>query len=122
MSGKRNIAMSPNEIHEFLLTRRTVVVVAASSGQDPIATVAPATYVEGVMEVALPVHDPVARAIADDARVCCIAEQAPSYFEIKAVMVRGTAESHGEAADGIARYRVPVGTPTSFDFGRLETQ
>ncbi|MET0146970.1 MAG: hypothetical protein ABW122_05335 [Ilumatobacteraceae bacterium] len=121
MSGqKRNIAMTPEEVHAFLATRRSLVVAAVpTSGGTPVASVATARYDDGELEFDLPADDPVARAIAADDRVCVIAEQAPAYFEIKAVIVRGSASRRPVDDDGRVRYRVAVGSPTSFDFGRI---
>ena len=119
-SARPNIAMSPDEIDVFLGQRAAVVVVADDPELPaPIAGVAAAAYGNGVIEFELPADDPVALALASDPRTCCIAEQAPSYYEIKAVIVRGVAEPLSAAGPGNVRFRVQVGEPTSFDFGRL---
>lgn len=119
MSGRPDISMSAEEIEEFLALQGTAVVVATYDGSDPVASVARFDFTDGTIEIALRVEDPVHAALLDDPRTCCIAEQAPSYYEIKAVMLRGIAEPSGLADHGEQRFRLAVTSSTSFDFGRL---
>jgi len=112
--------MTVAEVDAFLKQRKIVVVVADDpAGPAPVAAIAVANYADQVVEVELPSDDPVAVALAGGSRICCIAEQSPSYYEIKAVIVRGAAEPRATADPARRRFGVAIGSPTSFDFGRL---
>jgi hypothetical protein len=124
MSGRPrerpDISMPAAEIEQFLSQRATVIVVANDPASPaPVATVARAEYTDRVVEVDLPSDDPVAKALTDGSPICCVAEQFPSYYEIKAVIIRGVAEARSAAGATQARFGVALGSPTSFDFGRL---
>ena len=108
--------MSPAEIRAFLATQSRVVVGALDAGA-PIGTVADARVVDDGVEVVLADDDPVRIALAVDDRVCVVAEQFPSYYEIKGVCAHGRARP----VDGLGGRVVRIGLDdvTSFDFGKL---
>lgn len=111
--------MSPAEVDAFLTTQDTAMVVGAKSSHAPIGAVGRLDYGDG--KVAFSVHDddPVVEVLADDDRACCVAEQFPSYFEIKGVMLHGRARRRPPAVAGEATYDLDVEKVTSFDFGKL---
>ena len=117
-----DIRMTAAEIADFL-DRTPAVVVAAvrRGGAEPVATVATARYADGHLHVDLAPDDPVAQAIVDGSPVCAIVERAPAYYEIKAVVVRGSAAPTGTAAvePGRSTFRIDAAVVTSFDFGKI---
>ena len=113
--ARPDISMSPEEILAFLATQRRVVVSALDAGA-PVGTVADVRMVDGALEVTLHPDDPVRALVAADDRVCVIAEQFPTYYEIKGVAAHGRAQFR---ADDGATFRLPLDDVTSFDFGKL---
>lgn len=116
MADRPDISMTPSEARAFLATQPRAVVGALDAGA-PIGTVADLRVVGDELEVTLAVDDPVRVALAVDDRVCVVAEQFPTYYEIKGVC------AHGRAApvDGVGgrAFRLPLDDVTSFDFGKL---
>jgi hypothetical protein len=109
--------MSATEIASFLATQSTVVIAALDDGA-PTGTVAGAYYHAGTLTFALREEDPVVPLLAVDPRVCCIAEEFPSYFEIKGVAVHGIATRVRDAVR--PTFVLPVEDVTSFDFSKLQ--
>lgn len=115
MSTRPDIRMDPGEITAFLATQPRVVV-AALDGTAPVGTVAAARFVDGAVEVTLRDDDPVRALLDADPRVCVIAEQFPTYYEIRGVVLHGTAR-FATADDRV--FRIVPDDVTSFDFGKL---
>ena len=116
MAERPDISMSADEVRGFLATKRRAVVAALDAGA-PVGTVAEIRLLETVVEVTLAHDDPVRVVLAVDDRVCVIAEQFPTYYEIKGEAVHGRAQP----VDGIGgrTFRLSLDDPTSFDFGKL---
>ncbi|MFA5884135.1 MAG: hypothetical protein WDA60_09825 [Acidimicrobiia bacterium] len=116
MGDRPDISMTTDEITAFLGTQRRVVV-AALDGTAPVGTVAAVRLDGGELEVTLRTDDDVRALLASDDRVCVIAEQFPTYYEIKAVCAHGRARSVD--GSGGRTFRVGLDDVTSFDFGKL---
>ena len=120
MGERPDISMSPDEITAFLATQ-TRVIVTALDETAPVGTVAGARLSGAEVEITLRDDDPVRALLATDDRVCVIAEQFPTYYEIKGVCAHGRARflSGDGARDGGGRFRVGLDDVTSFDFAKL---
>ena len=116
MGDRPDISMTAAEITAFLATQRRVVVTALD-GAAPVGTVAAGRLDAGELEVTLRTDDDVRALLASDDRVCVIAEQFPSYYEIKAVCAHGSARFVDGGAGAV--FRVGLDDVTSFDFGKL---
>jgi hypothetical protein len=112
-----DIRMNADEIAAFLVSQSRVVVVALD-GNAPVGTVASARYDGGQWRITLRAGDPVADLLALDDRVCVIAEQFPTYYEIKGVAAHGRTAPDRDA-DGRATFALGLDDVTSFDFGKL---
>lgn len=120
MSRRPDISMPRDEAERFLAAQDHLVLVAnAAHGAGPLATPARSRFEDGTVRVTLPADDPVVAALATDARACCVAEQFPSYYAIKAVVVHGTATRVEADRPGEAAFAVALERLTTFDFGRL---
>jgi hypothetical protein len=119
MSTRQNISMSRQEAEQFLASQDRVILVANSGDGPPLGTPARARFESGTLVVSVPEADPIVAALAEDARACCIAEQFPSYYEIKSVIVHGTSRPCEPVHHGEASFTVPLEQLTTFDFGRL---
>jgi hypothetical protein len=111
-----DITMSRAEIEAFLTTQSRGIVVALD-GSAPVGTVADLSFADGEITVTLRAEDPVAALLARDGRVCVMAEQFPTYYEIKGVAAHGRAVV--ECIDGRTRFTVGLDDTTSFDFGKV---
>jgi len=116
MGDRPDISMTPDEITAFLATQHRVVVTALD-GAAPVGTVATVRLDGNELEVVLRAGDEVAALLASDDRVCVIAEQFPTYYEIKAVCAHGRARFGAGAAD--PTFRIGLDDVTSFDFAKL---
>lgn len=116
MGERPDISMDPHEIAAFLATQSRVVVAVLDAGE-PVGTVADARLVGDEVEVTLRDDDPLRLALAVDPRVCVIAEQFPSYHEIKGVCAHGTARFTD--GPGGTVFRIGLDDVTSFDFAKL---
>ena len=116
MAERPDISMSADEVRGFIATQRRAVV-AALDAEAPVGTVADLRLVEAAVEVTLADDDPMRVVLAVDDRVCVVAEQFPTYYEIRGVAVHGRAQP----VDGIGgrTFRVGLDDLTSFDFGKL---
>jgi len=112
-----DITMSREEMVAFLETQSRGIVVALD-GSAPVGTVADLAFADGVLAVTLRADDPVCGLLADDDRVCVMAEQFPTYYEIKGVSAHGHA-TLGETADGRVHFTLGLDDTTSFDFGKI---
>jgi hypothetical protein len=57
--------------------------------------------------------------VVEGAAVCCLAEESPSYYEIKGAIASGTITSVKDGTGGSHLIGVRLGQVLSFDFSRL---
>lgn len=118
---RADIRMTDAETRAFLDAKHEVVVVANDADGSPIATVAPYAFDGEMITVSLAADDPVAEALHHDGRVCVVAEQFPSYFEVRSVVVHGRADLAPVADDGRFALRIALGEDTvTFDFAKMQ--
>ena len=116
MSPRPDISMGPAEITAFLATRTRAVLAVLDAGA-PVGTVADLRLVDGELEVG--VDDPeITALLAADDRVCVVADQFPTYYEIRGVVVHGRARNRTDRV-GRTTFRLALGDHTSFDFAKL---
>ncbi len=116
---RADIRMTDAETRAFLAEKREVVVVANDAGGTPIGTVAPYTFDGAVLVVSLATDDPIVAALEADDRVCVVAEQFPSYFEVRSAVVHGRADLAAPDA-GRRALRLPLGDDVvTFDFAKM---
>ena len=111
--------MSEDEIDRFLCSLSTAIVVAGPAGAAPLGAVGDFHYDTGTVAFSLHPADPIVGQLGDGDRVCCIAEQFPSYFEIKSVMLHGYATRRRDSDLGAPTFDLDVDKVVSFDFGKL---
>lgn len=122
MSRRPDISMSPAEIETFLRSRDEAVIAALGDGAPEGAPAAFAMSASGAAVFEVWADDPIVPLLDADPRACCIVEQFPSYFEIRGVMLHGTArrdDPSGHAQAARARFALDVVRAVSFDFGKL---
>lgn len=90
---RESIAITLEESAEFLAAQDWVVLATLEPDGSPWADVVPSIMFDGRLYFRVSAHSRSGRNIRRDARVCCTQDQNPSYYEIKGVMVHGTAKS-----------------------------
>jgi hypothetical protein len=113
-ADRSRIAMEPGEVEEFLGAAREVVVGYCAPDGWPMGVLAGAEYHDGTLTFEIP---GTSREVGEGAAVCCVAEESPSYREIRGVIAHGDI-SQAHEVDGRWRYSVHLGRVVSFDFGR----
>ncbi len=85
-------SMSPEEIEEFLLAQRTIVVTTLRRDGSPVAH--PLWFVKLGESVYLDTRtgSPKHKNILNDPRVCALVESGESYFELRGVRIEGRCE------------------------------
>ena len=111
--------MGDEEIDRFLRTQARAVVVALDAEGLPSGGVGRLVIGAGAVGFALRAEDPVVRLLGRDDRACCIAEQFPSYYGIRGVMLHGRARVAAAAGSGEAAFDLAVERVVSYDFGKL---
>lgn len=112
--ARPDIAMTAAEVDEFLAHCGVMVLGAVDADGWPVGTLARTTFEAGALSVEIDPDDPIVADIERDPRVCCVADEHPSYDAIRGVIV------HGRAAARVSgRVAVDVDRVVSFDFGRI---
>ncbi len=108
--------MDAAEVRAFLATRPRAVLALLDDGA-PVGTIADITVVGD--ELAVGVSDAAARGLlARDDRVCVVADQFPTYYEIRGVVAHGRARDLETTGDRTT-FRLSLDDVTSFDFAKL---
>lgn len=116
--SRPDISMSDREVEAFLATRSTMVVAAVDAEGWPTGALARAGFADGNLTLQVRADDPIVRDLEREGRLCAIADEHPSYYEIRGVIVHGKPAARGpRRSAGVVE--VDVDRIISFDFGRL---
>jgi hypothetical protein len=119
MPGDRpNIAMTDDEVEEFLAGAGEMVVACVAPGGWPVGIAGQSDYEAGRITVTFDDPTGTAEGIGDEDAVCCVAEESSNYDEIKGVMVHGDITAVAARA-GAWQWTVQPRRTTSFDFARF---
>jgi nitroimidazol reductase NimA-like FMN-containing flavoprotein (pyridoxamine 5'-phosphate oxidase superfamily) len=106
--------MTDAEVDEFLSACAHLVVGVIGDDGWPIGTIAASEYEDGTLTLrGMP--DDLLELLERDARICCVADEHASYYDIRGVIVHATAGRPPEAPYVTAKPERVI----SFDFGRL---
>jgi hypothetical protein len=106
--------MTDEEVGNFLVGCSHIVVGAIDGDGWPTGAIASSEYAEGALTVrGLP--DAMLELIARDPRICCVADEHASYYEIRGVIVHALAARRPGSPDLTVRPDHVI----SFDFARL---
>jgi len=133
---RESIAMSNEELTDFIGAKPWVVVGTLDEDGSPWGDVAASLVEDGQLIFALPTGTRAAANIERDPRVVCMNDQYPTYYEIKGVTIHGHARRLDDPAlaarlpsDPIERnaadrtaYAVPLDDVTSFDFTKIKAK
>ena len=133
---RESIAMSNEELTDFIGAKPWVVVGTLDEDGSPWGDVAASLIEGGQLIFAVPNGTRAAANIGRDPRVVCMNDQYPTYYEIKGVTIHGRAQRLDDPAlaarlpsDPIDRdaadrtvYAVPLDDVTSFDFTKIKAK
>lgn len=117
------IAMTPAEVAAFLGAQRWMALGTLDADGTPAGDVVPVRLVDAMLRFAVPRGSRADDNIRRDPRVCCAADEFPSYREIRGVVVHGraalgAADSLGEAW---VEYALALDDVASFDFRKMRS-
>ncbi len=133
---RESIAMSNEELTDFIGAKPWVVVGTLDEDGSPWGDVSASLIEGGQLIFAVPNGTRAAANIERDPRVVCMNDQYPTYYEIKGVTIHGRAQRLDDPAlmarlpsDPIDRnaadrtvYAVPLDDITSFDFTKIKAK
>jgi nitroimidazol reductase NimA-like FMN-containing flavoprotein (pyridoxamine 5'-phosphate oxidase superfamily) len=122
---RETIDMTRPELFEFLAAQRWVALGTLDADGTPVGDVVPAVLDGERLRFAVAhgsrAHDNITR----DPRVCCAADEFPSYYEIRGAVVHGRAEACGDAGrlgHGLIEYATGLNDVRSFDFRKIRNK
>jgi nitroimidazol reductase NimA-like FMN-containing flavoprotein (pyridoxamine 5'-phosphate oxidase superfamily) len=111
---KRDIRMSTKEIDDFLSHCEVVAVGAVDADGWPTATLSHCEFRNGALLLRLDPTDPVAVSASATQQLCCVADEHPTYYEIRGVILHGRPNFFDESV------HVDIERRSGFDFGKLK--
>jgi nitroimidazol reductase NimA-like FMN-containing flavoprotein (pyridoxamine 5'-phosphate oxidase superfamily) len=123
--GREAIAMTRDELVAFLGAQRWMVLGTLDPDGAPAGDLVPVRLDGDRLCFAAARGSRAAENVARDPRVCCAADEFPSYYEIRGAVVNGRAEPE-VAADRLGpdwvEWALPLDDVTSFDFRKIRNK
>ena len=119
------ISMTREEMLAFLATQRWVALGTLDPDGTPAGDVVPVVLEGERIRFAVPRGSRADDNIRRDPRVCCAADEFPSYYEIRGAVAHGRAEPHptGDAlGPDWTEYSIPLDDVMSFDFRKVRNK
>ncbi len=117
---RQAIEMTRAELLAFVGAQRWVALGTLDPDGTPAGDLVPVRLVEETLRFAVPRGSRADDNIRRDARVCCAADEFPSYYEIRGVVVHGRAEPTGVGDGGDwVEYTLSLDDVASFDFRKI---
>jgi hypothetical protein len=116
------IAMTRAEVLAFVGAQRWMALGTLDPDGTPAGDLVPVRVVDETLRFAVPRGSRADDNIRRDARVCCAADEFPSYQEIRGVVAHGRAEPSrdGEGLGGDwVEWALPLDDVASFDFRKI---
>jgi nitroimidazol reductase NimA-like FMN-containing flavoprotein (pyridoxamine 5'-phosphate oxidase superfamily) len=122
---RESIAMTRDEVLAFLATQRWVALGTLDPDGTPAGDLVPVVLEGERLRFAVPRGSRADDNIRRDPRVCCAADEFPSYYEIRGTVAHGRAEPH-PTRDALGpdwiEYSLPLDEVTSFDFRKVRNK
>jgi nitroimidazol reductase NimA-like FMN-containing flavoprotein (pyridoxamine 5'-phosphate oxidase superfamily) len=123
--AREAIAMTREELLAFLAAQRWVALGTLDPDGTPVGDLAPVRLDGEELRFAVPRGSRADDNIRRDPRVCCAADEFPTYFEIRGATAHGRAtpcdETHPLGPDW-CEYAIPLDDVASFDFKKIRTK
>jgi hypothetical protein len=117
------IAMTRPELLDFLAAQRWVALGTLDADGTPAGDLVPAVLDGERLRFAVARGSRADENIARDPRVCCAADEFPSYYEIRGAVAHGRAEPHaGRLGPEWAEYTIGLDDVRSFDFRKIRNK
>ena len=123
--GREAIAMTHEEVLAFLGTQRWVALGTLDPDGTPAGDLVPVVLDDDRLRFAVPRGSHADDNIRRDPRVCCAADEFPSYYEIRGAVAHGRAEPHA-GSDRLGpdwtEYSIALDDVVSFDFRKVRNK
>jgi nitroimidazol reductase NimA-like FMN-containing flavoprotein (pyridoxamine 5'-phosphate oxidase superfamily) len=123
--GRESIAMTRDELVAFLGAQRWMVLGTIDPDGGPAGDLVPVRLDGDRLRFAVARGSRAAENVARDPRVCCAADEFPTYYEIRGAVVHGRAEADGTddrlGADW-GEWALPLDDVASFDFRKIRNR
>jgi len=123
--AREAIAMTREELLAFLGTQRWVALGTLDPDGTPVGDLVPVVLDGERLRFAVPRGSRADDNIRRDPRVCCAADEFPSYYEIRGAVAHGRAEPHGtpdRLGSEWTEYAIVLDDVTSFDFRKVRNK
>ena len=122
--AREAIAMTRDELLAFLDAQRWVALGTLDPDGTPVGDLAPAVLDGERLCFAVPRGSRADDNIRRDPRVCCAADEFPSYYEIRGAVAHGRAEAHTSERLGPewSEWAIALDDVTSFDFRKVRNK
>lgn len=120
--GREAIAMTRPELLDFLGAQRWTALGTLDPDGTPVGELVPVVLDGERLRFAVAKGSRAHENIVRDPRVCCAADEFPSYYEIRGAVAHGRAELHGEAGPEWVEYAIPLDDVRSFDFRKIRAK
>jgi nitroimidazol reductase NimA-like FMN-containing flavoprotein (pyridoxamine 5'-phosphate oxidase superfamily) len=120
--GREAIAMTREEVLAFLGTQRWVVLGTLDPDGTPAGDLVLVALDGDRLRFAVPCGSRTDENIRRDPRVCCAADEFPSYYEIRGAVAHGRAEPHvtsDRLGPDWTEYSIGLDDVVSFDFRKV---
>jgi hypothetical protein len=121
---RETIAMTRDELRVFLGAQRWVALGTLDPDGTPVGELAPATLDGDRLCFAVPRGSRADDNIRRDPRVCCAADEFPSYYEIRGAVAHGCAEAYASDRLGPewSEWSISLDDVASFDFRKVRNR
>jgi nitroimidazol reductase NimA-like FMN-containing flavoprotein (pyridoxamine 5'-phosphate oxidase superfamily) len=113
------IAMTRDELLAFLGAQRWAALGTLDPDGTPVGEIVPIVLDGERLRFAVAHGSRAHENLARDPRVCCAADEFPSYYEIRGAVAHGRAEPHGEPGGEWVEYAIALDDVRSFDFRKI---
>jgi nitroimidazol reductase NimA-like FMN-containing flavoprotein (pyridoxamine 5'-phosphate oxidase superfamily) len=123
--GREEIGMARAELAAFLGAQRWVALGTLDPDGTPVGDVVPVVLDGERLRFAVAVDSRAHDNIRRDPRVCCAADEFPTYYEIRGATAHGRATPRDEAhplGPDWCEYAIPLDDVASFDFKKIRAK
>ncbi len=120
--AREAIAMSPEEVRAFLAAQRWMVLGTLDADGMPVGDLVPVRLDGDRLRFAVADGSRAGENVRRDARVCCAADEFPSYYEIRGVVLHGRADAPARLGEGWSEYALALDDVASFDFRKVRSK
>ena len=112
--ARADLRLTPDEYEAFMSRCNSMVVAALDDNGDFASAIAIANWRDGALTLRFHPDDALSTLLADGRAMCCTADEAHTYYEIKGVTIHGSGRALAPGLIGVG-----ITDVVSFDFGKI---